>query len=419
MNEKMPEAASPAEGPPYLISWNLTRQCNLECGHCYIDAGEKSGKAELTTEAARLVIDEIAELNPEGPMLVMTGGEPLLRKDIFELIEYASSKGIMPTLGTNATEIDDALALRLRKSGIAGLGISIDSSSAKGHDDFRGIEGAWQKSIEGAKAIRRAGLPFQLQFTVTRDNAEEIEEAALLAKKLGAVGINYFFLIRTGRERDDPTPDSRLNAEEHEHILRRIVKIETLYGKDIMIRARCAPLIDRVARAESLSSGLTGAGCGCIAATGYLRIDPDGFVTPCPYIPPGNNTPNIQTSSLKKIWEEDNDFIALRSRAYKNNCGICELKGSCGGCRARALAETGDILETDPLCLYEPKGTVIEDIDTDTEAQWSAEAQRRLQKIPIFLRTMVRKSIERYAAANGIETITPALMAELKKKAIK
>jgi len=403
MNEKKPDAASYIEEPPYLISWNLTKQCNLECDHCYIDAGEKGGKAELSTKAARLVIDEIAELNPEGPMLVMTGGEPLLRADIFELIEYASSKGIMPVLGTNATEIDDALALKLKKSGIAGLGISIDSSSAKGHDDFRGVEGAWLRSIEGAKAVKRAGLPFQIQFTITRENAEEIEEAALLAKELGAIGINYFFLVRTGREKNNPTSGHRLNAEEHEYIL--------------MVRARCAPLIDRIAREESPSSSLTGAGSACIAATGYLRIDPDGFVTPCPYIPPAKNTPNIQTTSLRKIWEEDSSFIALRSRAYKNNCGVCELKDSCGGCRARAMAETGDILETDPLCLYEPKGGIIETIDTTP--QWSAEAEARLQKIPIFLRTMVRKSIERYAAANEVEVITPALMAELKKRAIK
>jgi len=412
--EDMP-AAPPAQ--PYLISWNLTGQCNLECGHCYIDAGEEGSGDELPTEAARRVIDEIAALCPEGPMLVMTGGEPLLRADIFELIEYASSKGIMPTLGTNATKIDDALALRLKKSGIAGLGISIDSSSAKGHDRFRGVEGAWQKSIKGAKAVRRAGLPFQIQFTITKENAGEIEEAALLARELGAVGINYFFLVRTGRERNDPPSAGRLNAEEHEYILRQIVRLEALYGKDVMVRARCAPLIDRIAREESPSGSLTRGGCGCIAATGYLRIDPGGFVTPCPYIPPAKDTPNITALPLKKIWEEDSGFIALRARAYKNNCGKCELKDNCGGCRARALAETGDLLETDPLCLYEPEEEVTE--ATSQAPQWSAEAEARLQNIPVFLRTMVRKSIERYATVNRIELITPALMAELKKKAVK
>lgn len=404
--------------PPYLISWNLTKQCNLECNHCYMDADGKSGKDELSTEAARVVIDEIASLNDEAPMLVLTGGEPLLRGDIFELIEYVSKKNIMPVLGTNATEIDDAVAERLKESGIAGVGVSIDSSSAKRHDSFRGVTGAWQRSIDGAKALKRAGLPFQIQFTITKDNAGELEDAAVLARDLGAVGINYFFLVRTGREKVNSEESSRLSPEEHESILKHIVGLESLYGKDIMVRARCAPLIERIANEVAPESGLTGAGCGCIAATGYLRIDPDGFVTPCPYIPADNDTPNIRTTPLKKIWEEGKSFTTLRTREYKNNCAKCELKESCGGCRARALAETGDLMETDPLCLYEPKGEVIQTADT-TVPEWSAEAEARLERIPVFLRKMVRKSTERYARAKGISTITPALMAELKKRAIK
>jgi len=416
MNEENPNT-SLLVAPPYLISWNLTKQCNLECEHCYMDAGEKSGNAELSTEALQKVIDEIVVLCPEGPMLVMTGGEPLLRADIFELIEYASAKGLMPVLGTNATKIDDELAERLKKSRLAGLGISIDSISSPGHDKFRGVEGTWIKSIEGAKAVKRAGLPFQIQFTITRENAEEIEQAVVLAKELGAVGINFFFLVRTGREKQSSFTKSRLSAEEHEYILKQIVKLEALYGKEIMVRARCAPLIDRIAREESASTSLRGAGSACIAASGYMRIDPDGFVTPCPYIPPTSETPNIQTTSLRDIWERNKTFTLLRTRTYKDRCGDCELKESCGGCRARALADTGDIMETDPLCLYEPTGNIVEDIEIAPE--WSNEATQRLEKIPVFLRAMVKKSTERYARTKGIDLITPALMAKLRKRVVK
>jgi radical SAM protein with 4Fe4S-binding SPASM domain len=398
--------------PPYLISWNVTKRCNLLCAHCYLDATD-SGVDTVSTDEAMRITDEVASLTP-GAMLVLTGGEPLLRPDIFDIISRAADLGLNPVLGTNATMLTKEVCSRLLDAGIKGAGVSLDSLSPALHDRFRGMDGAWKKTLTGMEALRAFNIPFQMQFTITKDNRDEIERAASFAIERGALAINFFFLVCTGRgqKATDLTP------EEYEGALEDIVKAEEDFGAQVMVRARCAPHIVRVAeRVNPRSPLVKGATCGCVAGKGYLRISPEGLVTACPYIPANERSPSVLKTSLKEIWENDPSFLRLRAPALTGRCADCGYKDSCGGCRARAAAANGDIMGEDPWCVYEPEGGLKKETPKTTAPRWSPETQERLEKIPVFLRPMIKKGLEKYAVSKGIETITPELMAELRQKA--
>ncbi|HEY4707846.1 MAG TPA: radical SAM protein [Thermodesulfobacteriota bacterium] len=399
-----------APAPPFLVSWNLTRRCNLLCAHCYLDAGELAGPDAVSTEEAYRIIDEIAGLSP-GAMLVLTGGEPLLRPDIYEIARRASSSGLSPVIGTNGTMLTEEVIKRLAGAGAQGFGVSLDSLSPRIHDRIRGMEGAWKKTVTAIDALSSSGSPFQLQLTVTRDNREEMGPFIDFATDIGAKAANFFFLVCTGRgqKATDLTP------LEYESALDLIARKEKEYEGRIMVRARCAPHLVRVAGLSNPESTLLkGATSGCIAGRGYLRISPEGFVTPCPYIPVGPSSPNLKETRLREIWERGSEFAALRAPAYQGRCSRCEYAESCGGCRARAFASTGDLMAEDPWCLHEPKGKPV---SVATAPAWSTEAEERLKNIPPFIRPMVKKGLERYASTKGISTITPELMTELRSKA--
>lgn len=399
---------------PYLVSWNLTKRCNLLCGHCYLDAAELCGTDLLTTEKALALVDEISSLAP-GAMLVLTGGEPLVRSDIFDIIGRAAERGLNPVLGTNGTLLDDAAANSLREAGLKGAGVSVDSCTPAFHDSFRGMTGAWDKAMLGIDALRRAAIPFQLQFTVTRENSREIGRFAELAAGLGALAVNFFFLVCTGRGQRS----SDLAPHEYESALEEIVRTEQALSGKLLVRARCAPHIVRVAERVAPQSPLTkGATCGCVAGKGYLRISPEGFVTPCPYIPADERSPSVFATPLREIWEHGTAFRAMRAPSLVGRCAGCEYEISCGGCRARALATTDDVMGEDPWCVHEPQGEKKEAAaSTGAAPAWSAEAEERLAKAPAFLRPMIKKGLERYAASKGLSVITPELMAELRNKA--
>lgn len=400
-------------GVPYLISWNITRRCNLLCAHCYLDAAELSGTDALSHENALAITDEIAALAP-GAMLVLTGGEPLLRPGIFELISRAASLGLNPVLGTNGTLLTKETASRLHDSGIKGAGVSLDSCSSSFHDRFRGMDGAWTKALQGMEALRAFNIPFQLQFTLTRENRNEIGRAAAFAIEQGAHAVNYFFLVCTGRGQKA----ADLAPEEYERALEEIVRTEDKYSGRVLVRARCAPHIVRVAERINPKSPLTKGGtCGCIAGKGYLRVSPEGLVTPCPYIPADGRSQSVLKTSLKETWESGPAFIEMRQPASAGRCAECEYANSCGGCRARAFASTGKVMAEDPWCVHEPKGGEKKNPPSVTVPCWSPEAEERLAKVPAFLRPMIKKGLERYASSKGIAVITPEVMAELREKA--
>lgn len=365
----------------------------------------------MSREDARKVVDEIACLNPHS-MLILTGGEPLMRGDCLELGEYASGKGITVVIGTNGILLDDKTVGGIVKSGIKGVGISLDSASPAYHDAFRGLPGAWEKTDSGIDALRKHGLDFNIQITVTRDNIPEITPVIEYAIKKGARAVNVFFLVCTGRGQDmvDITP------QQYEQVLTSLAEKARFYEDRIMVRARCAPHFLRITKKmESESPLLKGATSGCIAGTGYMRIDPEGNVTPCPYIP--TVAGNIMETGLGRIWEGSGVLSTLRGRAYNGRCKECEHNEICGGCRARALAVTSDIMGEDPWCEYEPEGKASSTARVAVEITWTREAEERLSRVPGFLRGMVKIGVERYAREKGLDMVTPDIMAKLRKRA--
>ncbi|MBA3904473.1 MAG: hypothetical protein C0522_12525, partial [Rhodocyclaceae bacterium] len=263
---------------PQLVSWNLTRRCNLACGHCYLDAVQRKRDCgdELASEEAVRVVEEIAELAP-GAMLVLTGGEPLLRRDLIELVRTASALELMPVIGTNGTLLDGSRAEGLRAAGAVGAGISLDSVTPAFHDRLRGLDGAWAGAVAGAQAAREAGLALQLQTTLFAENRGELGAMADLAEEMGAMALNLFFLVCTGRG----VTQTDMPQAAYEETLRDIARLQR-ERPGLMIRARCAPYMRRMLNlhAGESAEGYTEWSSACLAGRSYLRITPNGEVTP-------------------------------------------------------------------------------------------------------------------------------------------
>lgn len=385
---------------PHLISWNLTRRCNLACGHCYLDAVQRKRDAgdELGLAEAARVVDEIAELAP-GAMLVLTGGEPLLRRDLGDIVQHAAGMGLMPVVGTNGILLDAARARHLRECGAAGVGISLDSITPEFHDRLRGHDGAWQGALDGMHAARGTGLGVLMQATLFAENRHELSGFADLAAEVGAMALNFFFLVCTGRG----VTQTDLSGQAYEECLRDIL---TLQGArpELMIRARCAPYARRMLglHAGELAPGYAEWSSACLAGRRYLRIGPQGEVTPCPYIP--DAVGSVRWQPLREIWETGDAFVRLRGEMPGGKCGACDYRVSCGGCRARALATTGDLMAEDGKCNYcPPPSTCPEPLPTRLPASiaWTPEAQRLLDRIPGFVRDKVRSSLEHKATLAG------------------
>ena len=390
---------------PRLISWNLTRVCNLACGHCYLDAVQRRREApdELTTEEALRIVEEIAQLAP-GAMLVLTGGEPLLRRDLEALVAAAAARDLMPVIGTNGTLLDARRAAALRSAGAVGVGISLDSITPAFHDRLRGQDGAWGKAVAGMRAAREAGLAVQVQTTLFRENLDGIEALADFAEEIGALALNLFFLVCTGRG----VTQTDLAGEEYEAALMRITSLQKQRDK-LMIRARCAPYVRRMLglHAGDEAIGYASWSSACLAGRSYFRITPEGKVTACPYIPQAAG--DLRAQPLAEIWQTAGDFRRLREELPQGKCGGCDYRVSCGGCRARALAASGDLMGGDAKCGYlPPPGTVPEARPAPKTAtiEWTPEAQALLARIPGFVRARVQSRLEEAAVREAAPAIT-------------
>lgn len=410
----------------HVISWNVTRRCNLACSHCYLPAvtglerSNTSSLEELTTRQAFQLIDQIGHVNPE-VMLILSGGEPLLREDIFELSAYASQKGMMVVLGSNGVLIDGHAAHLIKQSGISGISISLDSDRPELHDEMRSSPGAWKRAVAAIQHCVNEGISVQVNTVVTSKNWEEIPKIAAYARDLGAKVYSPFFLVCTGRgeELTDISP------QQYERVLSSIVASENKDG-GMMIRTRCAPTIRRILYERDPDSVLLRMGTGrCLAGLSYCRISPEGDVTPCPYLPLAAGS--IREGDFKDIWENADLFTSLRKQSLKGKCGSCTFRLLCGGCRARAFAAHSDYLEEDPWCDHVPhEGAVIEPpaflkdsplLPSEEAAPvWTKEAEDRLKRVPSFVRAMVRRAVERYASERHCRKITPDIMEELKQK---
>ena len=430
----------------YSVSWNLTQRCNLLCSHCYMSAVPGADSArELSTDECRRIMGEIAQVNPN-VFLILTGGEPLLRKDLFTLAAAGREKGFTVVVGTNGVLLRERQARLLREHGVQGASLSLDSTDPKKHDAFRHLSGAWEGAVRATRALQAEGLDFSIHMSVTDWNVDEIPAMIDLAGELGAKVLNFFFLVRTGRgERlTDITPS------QYERILTYLARVQGVGNGDgsrvpsvldgqedpwsvpagkaggLLLRAKCAPHFRRIIwQLDPTSPLLTNYAHGsCPAGKYYCRITPEGDVTPCPYMPVSAG--NLRERSFADLWERATVFTDLREPVLGGRCGACEFSKICGGCRCRAYATHGDYLAEDPACAYQPgqyggqRITLPESqtfgLEAAFELPWEEAAQARLDAIPAFARGMVVKAVEAFARAGGHAVVTPALLQETKAR---
>jgi radical SAM protein with 4Fe4S-binding SPASM domain len=423
---------------PYVVSWNLTYRCNLACEHCYLDAGGKpqldtenfSDRSELGTEECFRVIDEIAAFAPEC-LTILTGGEPLLRRDILEIVRRAAERGLWVVVGTNGVRITENVAQRLAEAGARGLSLSLDALDADRHDRFRMVRGAWRNTVDGAEILNRTGLPFIVQTTAGSHNLGELESIADFAhERLSAKVWNLYFLVPTGRGQfvSDMTP------AQYDEVLASLYEIQRKYKGRMLVNAKCAPhyikTVLEKGDAEAQIRIYSGGAGGCPAGTHYMGIRPNGDLTPCPYLPVFAGS--LRTQSLTELWTSSELFTDIRRRSsLGGRCGACEMNGHCGGCRARAYGMTGDLMAEDPLCTHTPgtfAGSPLLSLDgplgrlkaaptsrahvveygahSEPNIAWDEAASERMKKIPAFVRGMVVKAVEESCRKNGISRVT-------------
>src|SRR5262245_55274269 len=462
---------NPVEGPapngaegfarPYVISWNLTYRCNLACEHCYLDAGPRpllgtenfADRSELGTEECFKVIDEIAAFAPEC-LTILTGGEPLLRRDILEIVRRAAERGLWVVVGTNGVRVSENVAQRLAEAGARGLSLSLDALDPDRHDHFRKVRGAWRNTVEGAEILNRTGLPFIVQTTAGSHNLGELEAIAdFTHDRLAAKVWNLYFLVPTGRGQfvSDMTP------AQYDDVLASLYRIQRKYDRRMLVNAKCAPHYiktvlenvrlrsentQRAAARQGEPEGTSvdspsdtaswpgsspirtysgGAG-GCPAGTHYMGIRPNGDVTPCPYLPLFAG--NVREQKLTELWQSSELFVTIRERTrLGGRCGACELAASCGGCRARAFGMTGDVMAEDPRCTHTPGTFALPATPameygelTATTLAWDPAARERIQQIPAFVRGAVTKRVEAYCRERRLGRVTEEVLGEIRAK---
>ncbi len=401
---------------PYLVALNLTERCNLACAHCYLDAGhlKEGGRDELSTTDLKRILGEISVVGPEA-MVVLTGGEPTLRPDLPELAKHANGLGLMVVVGTNGMSLTPKRVKSLQQAGVAGIGISVDSLDPEIHDSFRGLKGAWARTMAGIDACKEMGMPFQIHFSATEETADEIDNMVAFARAAGAMVLNVFFMVCTGRGE----AFSGISARKYDTVLRRVA-LAAKAEKRLMVRAKCAPHFKRIAIEMDPDWPITAAhgydAGGCIAATRYARVTPNGDVTPCPYM--DNAAGSLKTQSFQDIWHEAPVLNALRAPKLEGRCEVCEFQELCGGCRARPLAASGNMMGEDSLCTYQPQGgAIISPMIADmAEMRWSEDAEAHVARVPGFVRRMVRQRAEAYVLEQGRSEVTRDDLALLAKR---
>ena len=398
-----------------LVFWEVTKGCNLRCIHCRATATELSSPTDLPTRPALEIIDQIVAA--ANPILVLSGGEPLYRSDIFQLARYATDKGLRVALATNGTLVTKDVARMIVDAGVRRVSISLDGADAATHDSFRGIPGAFDAAVHGLRNLKALGMSVQINMTIARHNAHQLPEVLQLARKLGADALHTFLLVPVGCG-VDIAAEQMVPPEEYERMLNWFYD-QSLQG-GIELKATCAPHYFRVARqrraadrraAEQLARiapavpiqteeepsigrtemtmpGSTGIGLtprghgqpvghpggypsdlnamtkGCLAGTGVCFISHEGEVYPCGYLPVIAG--DLRKQTFIDIWENSAVFHELRDvSGLKGKCGCCEFRNVCMGCRARAYAASGDFMAEEPFCVYQPRTQSLKREETE------------------------------------------------------
>jgi radical SAM protein with 4Fe4S-binding SPASM domain len=354
---------------PFLVVWDFTHKCNLRCKHCYSKSGAVD-EEELNTQEAIEVVDQLADAGVTA--LAFSGGEPLSRGDFFEVAGHAVKRGLYVSVATNGTLVTKEMAQKLKAASIHYVEISIDGATAKTHDAFRGVNGAFDKAVAGLKNCVEADLCACIASTATKNNLEEFPAIIDLAEEIGVERFTYFNFIPTGRAKEHFDQD--ISPEEREKLMRYLLNRMSKGCKTTILTT--APQLARVAlqcqepsgtgevtmsmahmqtvkvskKAVPLADFIGGCGAGRL----YCSLSPQGDVHPCVFFPV--TVGNLKNEKFQDVWLNAQMFNDLRDRKkLKGTCGSCDYKFICGGCRARANAYHGDFLTSDPGCAYGKK----------------------------------------------------------------
>jgi heme b synthase len=350
-----------------MVAWEITRSCNLFCAHCRSSSTAGAYENELSTEECLHLIDGILEVGK--PIIILSGGEPLLHHDLFQIAKYAVEKGLRVVMGTNGTLITEEVAAKLKTIPISRVAVSIDFPTPELQDKFRGKAGAFQAAIAGIDRLRQGGIEVQINSTITRLNVRYLNGLLDLALEAGAVAFHPFMLVPTGRGKGLEAVE--MSPEEYEQTLNWVYDKQKGLENRIFFKPTDAPHYQRIVRqrgsganpqgvllgeksaTKARKDAMNSMTRGCLAGTGFCFISHRGRVQGCGYL--DVEAGNIRDKSFGEIWMNSTLFRELRDLSnIKGKCGICEYKGVCGGCRARAYESTGDYLEAEPYCIYEP-----------------------------------------------------------------
>ncbi|MFB6311451.1 MAG: TIGR04053 family radical SAM/SPASM domain-containing protein [Salinirussus sp.] len=340
---------------PFVLIWEVTQACDLECKHCRADARPERDPGELSTAEGKALLDEARQFD-DGQLVVLSGGDPLKRDDIVELVRYGTTRGLRMTLTPSGTaSLTDSAIEELAAAGLRRLALSLDGPSAAAHDGFRGEAGSFERTIDAARRARAAGLPLQINTTVCAETVGSLPAIRDLVADLDAVLWSVFFLVPVGRGAvlDPITPDRAEAVMEWLAEIREKVP----FG----IKTTEAPHFRRVSIQQQTDGNATatedvrGRGFGITAGDGFLFVSHRGEVFPSGFLP--RSAGSVRNASLVDIYRDSDLFQRLRDpNALTGKCGACEYRGVCGGSRSRAFAYTGDPLASDPLCAYVPTG---------------------------------------------------------------
>ncbi len=343
---------------PKWIAWETTRRCNLNCVHCRSSSQtEIEGHHDFSFTQARDILDDISGY--ANPVIVLSGGEPLLREDIFEIARYGTTKKLRMCLATNGTLVTEKTCCQIKESGIKMVSLSLDGAKEKTHDNFRSQPGAFQGTMNAIRLFNENNIEFLINSSFTTRNREEIPEIYHMVKRLGAKAWYMFMIVPTGRGED--IMEELIPSEDYDKILEWHYETEK-EENDLLMRPTCAPHYYRLVLQKSRKEGgfkrrslqfSTGGSKGCLAGQLISLIDVDGDVLPCSYFP--KSAGNVFKQPFKEIWEESELLLSLRNfKSYKGSCGVCEYLNVCGGCRARSYAMNNDYLAEEPFCNHTP-----------------------------------------------------------------
>jgi len=344
---------------PRLIAWEITRSCYLDCIHCRAAARFGPYPNELTTEEIFRTLENIAAFAK--PIIILTGGDPMIRTDVFDIARFGTELGLRMVMSPCGKLITEETAQKMVDCGIKRISISIDGATAESHDNFRRVPGAFADAMQGIHAARKVGLEFQINTTVTKHNLQELPQILDLAVELGAVAFNPFLLVPTGRGKE--LAEQEITPQEYEQVLNWIY--EQHDHLSIQFKPTCAPHYYRIFRQREKAKGRSvtpkthgfdAMTKGCMGGQSFAFISHLGKVQICGFLETECGDIRAANYDFQHIWHTSPVFLQVRDiDNYHGRCGYCEYRKVCGGCRARAFATTGDYLDEEPYCVYQPQ----------------------------------------------------------------